>query len=94
MFESLVSTLRFLFAFVSALLSASDAGTLGVAAVVVAVVVAIAVVLAVTRSTPALRSGPHPRRAIDASSPLAQSDPDAAGHSRSRAPGQAVSAAH
>ena len=35
----------------------------------------------------------HPARAIDISSPLAQSDPDASGHPRPRAPGFAASAA-
>lgn len=39
------------------------------------------------------RSVAHPRRSIDASAPLAQSDPDAAGHARPRAPGHAASAA-
>lgn len=32
----------------------------------------------------------HPRRSIDISSPLTQSDPDASGHPRPRAPGHAV----
>ena len=35
----------------------------------------------------------HPRTQIDASAPLTQSDPDAAGHPRPRAPGIAASAA-
>lgn len=39
------------------------------------------------------RSTAHPRRSIDESTPLAQSDPDAAGHPRPRAPGIAASAA-
>ncbi len=36
---------------------------------------------------------PHPRRAIDASAPLLQSDPDAPGHPRPRAPQSAAPAA-
>ncbi|WP_159501909.1 DUF6412 domain-containing protein [Microbacterium sp. 18062] len=35
----------------------------------------------------------HPMRAMDISSPLAQSDPDASGHPRPRAPGSAATAA-
>ena len=41
----------------------------------------------------AVGSSPHPHRAIDVSVQLAQSHPDAAGHSRPRAPGFAASAA-
>lgn len=50
-------------------------------------------VVAVTHAGPGGASPPHPRRAIDASAPLAQSDPDAPGHPRPRAPQLAASAA-
>lgn len=61
-------------------------GMLGIAAVLVAFAV---IALAVTLVTPpfGIRSAPHPRRAIDVSTLLSQSDPDAAGHPRPRAPG-------
>ena len=50
-------------------------------------------VAAVTHAAPGGASPPHPRRAIDASAPLSQSDPDAPGHARPRAPQFAASAA-
>ncbi|MFS0854008.1 DUF6412 domain-containing protein [Microbacterium sp. 179-I 3D4 NHS] len=73
------------------LVSVPDAATLGVAIALVAVAALIvAVVLSVG---PALDAGaPHPLRAIDASALLTQSDPDAAGHPRPRAPGTALAA--
>jgi hypothetical protein len=73
------------------LVSVPDATTLGVAIALVAVA---ALIVAVVRSVgPALDAGsPHPLRAIDASAILAQSDPDAAGHPRPRAPGTALAA--
>lgn len=61
---------------------------LSMAAVLVAVAV-IAVSVALVAPLFGIRSTPHPRRAIDVSTLLAQSDPDAAGHPRSRAPGVA-----
>ncbi|MDQ0615422.1 hypothetical protein QF046_003063 [Microbacterium sp. W4I4] len=66
-------------------------GMLGVAAVLVAVAV---IAIAVTLVSPlfGIRSTPHPRRAIDVSTLLSQSDPDAAGHPRPRAPGVAQAA--
>lgn len=90
MFENLISTLQLLLSLVVGL--APDPGALGLA-VAVAAVVALTVVLAIAVPTVGSRSGPHPRRAIDLSSPLAQSDPDAAGHPRPRAPGHAAPAA-
>ncbi|BDZ40517.1 DUF6412 domain-containing protein [Microbacterium suwonense] len=66
-------------------------GMLGVAAILVAVAV---IAIALTTVTPVfgIRSAPHPRRAIDVSTLLAQSDPDASGHPRPRAPGVASAA--
>lgn len=61
----------------------------------IAVVIALAVIaIALSLVTPVfgIRSAPHPRRAIDVSTLLAQSDPDAAGHRRPRAPGVAPAA--
>jgi len=66
-------------------------GVLGVAAVLVATTVLV-VALAVLMPRFGIRSAPHPRRAIDVSTLLAQSDPDAAGHPRPRAPGVAPAA--
>ena len=66
-------------------------GALGVAAILVATTVLV-VALAVLMPRFGIRSAPHPRRAIDVSTLLAQSDPDAAGHPRPRAPGVAPAA--
>ena len=66
-------------------------GVLGVAAILVAATVLV-VALAVLMPRFGIRSAPHPRRAIDVSTLLAQSDPDAAGHPRPRAPGVAPAA--
>lgn len=38
-------------------------------------------------------AAPHPTRRIELAAPLAQSDPDAAGHVRRRGPGQVTAAA-
>jgi len=64
---------------------------LGVAAILIAAAV-IAVAITVLAPSAGTRSAPHPRRARDASALLAQSDPDAAGHPRPRAPGVAPAA--
>ena len=52
----------------------------------------LAIALALVRPIFGIHSVPHPRRAIDVSALLAQSDPDAAGHPRPRAPGAAFAA--
>ena len=58
------------------------------AAVVLTVAVAVLVCRLLADAPPA-----RPTRPIDPSAPLAQSDPDAAGHPRPRAPGRAAPAA-
>ncbi|MDI9892968.1 DUF6412 domain-containing protein [Microbacterium sp. NPDC016588] len=58
------------------------------AAVVLTVAVAVLVFRLLADAPPA-----RPTRPIDPSAPLAQSDPDAAGHPRPRAPGRAAPAA-
>ncbi|QMU96247.1 hypothetical protein FVO59_02765 [Microbacterium esteraromaticum] len=69
----------------------SAGGMLSIAAVLVAAAV-LAIALALLTPRSGIRSAPHPRRAIDVSTLLAQSDPDAAGHPRPRAPGVAPAA--
>ncbi|MFT4258367.1 DUF6412 domain-containing protein [Microbacterium sp.] len=69
-----------------------DAAALGLAIAFLAVTtLTIALALSFGAIT-ATADAPHPLRAIDAGAPLAQSDPDAAGHPRPRAPGAAVPA--
>ncbi|GAA1246187.1 hypothetical protein JOF42_003299 [Microbacterium phyllosphaerae] len=68
-----------------------DAAALGVAIALIALTtLTIVVALSVAPTSPS--TAPHPLRAIDVSTLLAQSDPDAAGHPRPRAPGVAVPA--
>lgn len=65
---------------------------LAAAAIAVVAVLVLAVALVVAPPSAAGRS-PHPLRAIGVSVLPSQSDPDAAGHPRPRAPGIAASAA-
>lgn len=103
MIEPLLSLLRPLLTTLAFLLPA-DVGaltSLGVLGATVALgSVAVLAAAIATRGLLALAlpaaggsSPPHPRRAIPLSVPLPQSDPDAAGHPRPRAPGLAASAA-
>jgi hypothetical protein len=71
----------------------TSVGALGVTIAIVSAAVVIAALLALTLPHAAGSSPPHPARAIDVSSPLSQSDPDASGHARPRARGFAASAA-
>lgn len=90
---SIGAVLQLLFA-VLGVAQAPDSGLAALAAVAVAAIAVAAITLHAV-GVPLLtgRSSAHPRTSIDASAPLAQSDPDAAGHTRSRAPGLAASAA-
>ncbi|MEN0022783.1 MAG: DUF6412 domain-containing protein [Microbacterium sp.] len=73
------------------LIAVPDAAALGLAIAVIALTtLTIAVALSVAPPTP--RTAPHPLRGIDVSTLLGQSDPDAAGHPRPRAPGVAAAA--
>lgn len=95
MSDSLASALHLVFSTL-ALVAAPDPstiGALGLALAVVSAALAVAALLAMALPTLLRSSFAHPTRAIDISSPLAQSDPDAAGHARPRAPGGAASAA-
>ena len=68
-----------------------DAAAVGVAIALVALAT-LTLVVALSLVPPTAGTSPHPQRAIDVSTLLAQSDPDAAGHPRPRAPGVAVAA--
>ena len=68
-----------------------DAAVIGLAIAVVALAT-LTIVLASNLAPPLTGTAPHPLRAIDVSATIAQSDPDAAGHPRPRAPGVAVAA--
>ncbi|WP_243073815.1 DUF6412 domain-containing protein [Microbacterium sp. SS28] len=77
----------------SAVIGASEAGSASMWAVVLAAAVVV-VLLQAGGSPRSMRASlVRPDRAIDVSVAVAQSDPDAAGHPRSRAPGIAASAA-
>lgn len=69
-------------------LSAMEIAALALAVAVLSVAtLAVAITLGIVH--PGQGSSPHPLRAIGRSVLLAQSDPDAAGHPRPRAPGAA-----
>lgn len=71
-----------------------EPSALAFAAAALAAVALLAITLAhVELPRSATGSAPHPLRAIDVSVRLTQSDPDAAGHTRPRAPGMAAPAA-
>ncbi|EQM73366.1 MULTISPECIES: DUF6412 domain-containing protein [Microbacterium] len=73
------------------LVSMPDAAALGLAIALLAVTaLTLAIVLSVRPGATA--DTPHPLRAIDIGTLLTQSDPDAAGHPRPRAPGVATAA--
>jgi hypothetical protein len=92
-FESIVSTLHLLLSTLGIVGGGIDVTALGgmtgaiaVAIALMAATVVIAAVVAMLHRAPGGASPPHPLRAIDISSPLTQSDPDAPGHPRPRAP--------
>ncbi|MFB8385693.1 DUF6412 domain-containing protein [Microbacterium sp. NPDC055910] len=99
MFDTLLSSVQILLSvlgFAGGVDLASLGGMTGALALTVAVLAAAAVLLTVVAMTHPAAGGaspPHPLRAIDISSPLLQSDPDAPGHPRPRAPQVAASAA-
>ncbi len=86
-----IGTLMHLLLSALGVLAMPDVGVLGLAVAAIALAV---LALAATRQTPrsGIRASAHPRRGIDVSTPLTQSDPDAAGHPRPRAPGVALAA--
>lgn len=93
MLESAGTLLRLLLSVLGAT-TATESTALALAAAALATVALLALALcAVELPASAIGSLPHPRRAIDVSTLLAQSDPDAPGHPRPRAPGLAASAA-
>ncbi|MET3468359.1 MULTISPECIES: DUF6412 domain-containing protein [Microbacterium] len=92
---SLLSTLPMLLSVIGAL-SLGDSSGLAAATAVALLTIAIAVASiagAVTATGAAGSRRPHPRRSISPSTLLAQSDPDAPGRRRPRAPGLAAPAA-
>jgi hypothetical protein len=92
MFESMISTLHLVLS-VLGLLGAPDPGVVGVAVAIVAITLLTLVLIAPAMHESSGAGAPHPRRAKDISTPLSQSDPDASGHPRPRAPQLAASVA-
>jgi hypothetical protein len=89
---SLIALLNLLLATAELALTPGTGAPLLAVVLAAAVVATVAIVLVVL---PALLAGASPRapRPIDPSAPLTQSDPDAAGHPRPRAPGFVARAA-
>ena len=95
MLESMTAGLHLLL-YTLGLIGPSDLASIGAFGVAVAVVSAAAMLvslLALILPSAGSLSSTHATRAIDVSSPLSQSDPDASGHPRPRAPGFAALAA-
>jgi hypothetical protein len=86
MIASVIAVLNVMLASMEAALTPGDGAPLLAVVLAAAVVVTVAIVLVMR---PILTGGAPPpsARPIDPSAPLAQSDPDAAGHPRPRAPG-------
>ena len=95
MIESLTAGVHLLLATVGLIATSelASTGALGMAVALVSAAVLLLSLLTLFRTSADRTSPAHPARAIDISSPLAQSDPDASGHPRPRAPGSAASAA-
>lgn len=94
MLESIGVVLRVLLEVLGLTAAVPEPGMLAFAGVTIAALALTALVAVVLdiRLGPE-RAAPHPRRAIDVSTVLSQSHPDAAGHARPRAPAFAVPAA-
>jgi len=67
-------------------LAVQNVTSLGVAIAVIAVAAVVLSVIVSAGPASVADAAPHPIRGIDASTPLPQSDPGAAGHPRPRAP--------
>jgi hypothetical protein len=96
MIDAIIALLRATLATIG-VLALADPSTSAplVTTVVVALAIALLVVAMIAARADARRrpSVAHPTRRIELVAPLAQSDPDAAGHVRRRGPGQAATAA-
>ncbi len=92
MIDAVTSFLQVLLS-ASSVIGASGAGSATMWAVALAAAVVIVLLHGLGSSRSVTASLVRPGRAIDVSVALAQSDPDAAGHPRSRAPGIAAAAA-
>jgi len=69
-----------------------DSAALGITVAIVALTLLAIAIRTLVLTAPSGASPPHPLRAIDVSTLLTQSDPDAAGHPRPRAPGVVLAA--
>jgi hypothetical protein len=92
MLDGIFGALHVLLA-LAGLMSVGDGSSLALTVALIAIALTVAALLRIDASTRTARTRAHPRRAMDVSSPLSQSDPDAAGHARPRAPGRAAPAA-
>ena len=93
MTESIGVVLRLLLEILGAAAVREPSALAFAAAAVAAVAVVVLTLSLVEIPSSAVGRSPHPHRAIDVSVQLAQSDPDAPGHARPRAPGLAAPAA-
>ncbi|TDL44052.1 DUF6412 domain-containing protein [Microbacterium oleivorans] len=94
MIDTIIDFLRLVlevFGLLATVDSSMSGSTLAVALLALAVLTLALLATAVHAATRG--SAPHPTRRIELTAPLAQSDPDAAGHVRRRGPGQVTAAA-
>lgn len=94
MIETIVVVFRYLFALVGLFASVEPSMSCSALTVALIALATLTLALLATALHAASRgSTPHPTRRIELTAPLAQSDPDAAGHVRRRGPGQVTAAA-
>lgn len=92
MFDGILSPVHVLLGLAGAI-GALPSGTLAVGAILLTAALVVAYLPTLSAPPSARTALGRARRSIDVSARLPQSDPDAAGHPRSRAPGLAASAA-
>lgn len=91
MIDSITAVLHLLLAAIGVMPTPGTVTAVAVFLVAAALIATLVVAVAPPRNARSALA--RPRRAIDDSALISQSDPDAAGHPRSRAPGFAASAA-
>src|SRR5687767_11367673 len=89
MMDAVGTLVQLLFASLG-LIAGIESGSTAIVVAVVAAAVIVVLVHAIALPRSARASLSRPSGSIDVSAPLSQSDPDAAGHPRSRAPGFAA----
>lgn len=95
MFDTIAALVRAMLVTLGLLALVDPASSGAVVAIAVIAIAAALIIVAAVTATSRAHAGAttHPTRRAELCAPLAQSDPDAAGHVRRRGPGQALAAA-